>query len=222
MCVPTVYSKDKWAIRRLSDTELADVLDLPGTMRKRMNSRQLGELSKLKVPGMVISAVIESLVAIVAKPDAMKGTARSAENASRKRSLEWEDQESHKRMHVGTESTGETDSTILPTNGHSEGRVSSPLDKEAGASIVNLWLSTVVDKAVMSDDAAAPVHLFDRRVLEGFPFVMEKVCGNASDGRLGWVEALELLRKFSLRIWTRKVRRDFVVWLANRRDRRAR
>ena len=41
VCLPTIYSKDKYAERRLSDIELADALDLPGTMRKRLNARHL-------------------------------------------------------------------------------------------------------------------------------------------------------------------------------------
>ena len=57
VCVSTVYSKDKWAVRKLSDTELVDVLDLPGRMRKKMNSRQLAQLSQLKVPGKVMAVV---------------------------------------------------------------------------------------------------------------------------------------------------------------------
>ena len=65
--VPTVYSKDKWAERRLTDVELADVLDLPGTLRKRLKPSQLAKAREMSVPGKVVVALFESLNALVAE-----------------------------------------------------------------------------------------------------------------------------------------------------------
>ena len=67
-----------------------------------------------------------------------------------------------------------------------------------------------------SDDAPAPVHLFDLRVLEAFPFIVEME-RNRCETRVRWVQALETLRRFCLRVWKRKVRREFVAWLKKRR-----
>ena len=103
MCVPTVYSKDKWALRRLSDIEVADVLDLPGTLRKKMSVRQLAQLSQVKIPGKVIAAVIDSVVMLVARRDSrtLDETDSCAEPArSLKRAMDAEVQVANKRTHV--------------------------------------------------------------------------------------------------------------------------
>ena len=55
--VPTVYLKDTWAERRLTDVEVADVLDLPGTLRKRLKSTQLTAVRGMGVPGKVMVAL---------------------------------------------------------------------------------------------------------------------------------------------------------------------
>ena len=65
--VPTVYSKDMWAERRLTDVELADVLDLPGTLRKRLNSVQLVKVRGMSVPGKVVVALFESLNVLITR-----------------------------------------------------------------------------------------------------------------------------------------------------------
>ena len=59
--MPTVYSKLTWAERRLTDVELADVLDLPGTLRKRLKPAQLAKVREMDVPGKVVVALFESL-----------------------------------------------------------------------------------------------------------------------------------------------------------------
>ena len=205
VCVPTVYSKEKWAVRRLYDVELTDALDLPGTMRKRMNSQQLGKSSKVKVPGKVMAAVIESLlVRIVQSDQTGEGTPASSpiSRESRKRKLlVAEVQVATKRANVESHAG----SAIDLTEGCSE-----RLKMEA------FNLSTVVDKAVKSDDAPAPVHLFDRRVLDAFPFIIERQAVG-SNGSLSWVEAMRRLRAFSLRVWKRMIRSGFVEWLKTRK-----
>jgi hypothetical protein len=88
--VPTVYSKDMWAERRLTDFEMADVLDLPGTLRKRLNAAQLGKVKNMGVPGKVVVALFESLNALVTQDTerttgaeaqfGKRGTTRKAES----------------------------------------------------------------------------------------------------------------------------------------------
>ncbi|KAI2508968.1 hypothetical protein MHU86_5463 [Fragilaria crotonensis] len=215
VCVPTVYSKDKWAVRKLSDTELVDVLDLPGTMRKRMNSGQLAQLSKLKVPGKVMAAVVESLVTLVTDGRKRDDLTLAVKNLSRKRPMEEAQGASKKTRHLEGDSHFEQ-AKMTKGNGESETTISIARVENAEAT-APVELSTVVDKAVKSDDAPAPVHLFDRRVLEAFPFVIDRE-RNKCGGKLGWVEALELLRSFCLHIWKRKVRREFVEWLTSRKS----
>ena len=64
---------------------------------------------------------------------------------------------------------------------------------------------TVLDKATKSDDAPAPVHLFDDRIHASL--------GIAHERRPRASEALEVLRKFGLRLWKRRVRASFSEWL---------
>ena len=216
VCVPTVYSKDKWALRRLSDVELADVLDLPGTMRKRMNIGQLAKLSKLNVPGKVMAAVIDSLVNLVRDEHFLDvKPALTCDGTSRKRPGEEVLLGNNKRINLG-------DTRHVATGCENEVRDVSFAEvcDELNAGGSPEKLTTVADNAVKSDDAPAPEHLFDRRVLEASPFVAARERGVKNGGILGWEEALRRLRRFSLRIWKRKVRREYIEWLS-RPDREA-
>ena len=64
---------------------------------------------------------------------------------------------------------------------------------------------TVSDKATKSDDAPASVHLFDNRIHD--------VLNVSQERRPIASEALEILRKFALRLWKRRVRASFSDWL---------
>ncbi|KAI2492589.1 hypothetical protein MHU86_21973 [Fragilaria crotonensis] len=151
-----------------------------------MNSGQLAQLSKLKVPGKVMAAVVESLVTLVTGGRKRDDLTLAVKNLSRKRPMEEAQGASKKTRHLEGDSQVEQAKMMEGT-------------------------------AVKSDDAPAPVHLFDRRVLEAFPFVIDRE-RNKCGGKLGWVEALELLRSFCLHIWKRKVRREFVEWLTSRKN----
>jgi hypothetical protein len=71
--VPTVYSKIMWAERRLTDFELADVLDLPGTLRKRSRPTQLGKIRNMAIPGKVVVALFELLNRLISHDVDMRG-----------------------------------------------------------------------------------------------------------------------------------------------------
>ena len=82
----TVYSKVMWAERRLTDVELADVLDLPGTFRKRLKPIQLAKVRGMCVPGKVVVTLLESLHVLVTRKDVaeerlLRGRLRLAQEA---------------------------------------------------------------------------------------------------------------------------------------------
>ena len=87
-----------------------------------------------------------------------------------KRALDSEAQVANKRTHVEKAvSSGQL--RTQENSGRVEAMVGSAGNDSRLLTVGDL-LSTVVDKAVKSDDAPAPVHLFDRRVLDAFPFVI--------------------------------------------------
>ena len=140
--VPTVYSNDMLAERWLTDVELADVLDLPGTLRKRLNSTQLAKVRGMSVPGKVVVALFESLNTLIARTC---GTRRDAAVAG-------SDDEGSKRKATGVDLQG------------TEGAKKSRVEKEKGVEVSKEPFMTVSEKATKSDDAPAPVHLFDDRI----------------------------------------------------------
>lgn len=181
MIVPTVYSKVMWAERRLTDIELADVLDLPGTLRKRLKPVQLSKAREMVVPGKVIVALFDSLNELVV------GTKGGQDE---KEKVEARLGEGMKRKAVGDDLQG--------VGGSKKRR------EEEKVLIDKLPFRTVSDKATKSDDAPAPVHLFDNRILDSLNLETEQM----------WkaIEALEVLRRFALRIWKRRVRKSFSDW----------
>ena len=102
----------------------------------------------------MVSAVVESLAALVLGNPTHEETPASGDaNFQRKRVSMADDQPvANKRRLVGPEV---------------EEPCRAPEESESKDRAV-LALSTVVDKAVKSDDAPAPVHLFDLRVLDAF------------------------------------------------------
>lgn len=207
--VPTVYSKAMWANRRLTDVELADVFDLPGTLRKRLKLGQLAKVRELKVPGKVVVALLESLKSLVMGEELLNDLRedQKVDLGSPLAGL--------KRKPQGEDLKGVTDSKKLRREENAE----ATLVAHEGESVHDLALAnaraelhqakesffTVSDKATKSDDAPAPVHLFDGRILDFF-----KVSVNQ---RPKCERALDVLRRFSLRVWKRNVRSSFSRWL---------
>jgi len=72
--------------------------------------------------------------------------------------------------------------------------------------------STVSDKAVKSDKASVPRHLWDARVVrEGTKAWTQYTSGNPK-ARMAVEEAIDSLRSLGLRWWKRKACRSFFVW----------
>ena len=152
----------------------------------------------------MVSAVVESLAALVLGNPTHEETPASGDaNFQRKRVSMADDQPvANKRRLVGPE-------------------VEEPCrapEESASKERAVLALSTVVDKAVKSDDAPAPVHLLDLRVLDAFPFVVERAFNQGGRGLLDWGKALDRLRDFCLSVWKRRVRRGFVEWLLAQKE----
>jgi hypothetical protein len=64
---------------------------------------------------------------------------------------------------------------------------------------------TVSVKATKSDDSPAPVHLFDDRIYNAL--------GIGEEGKVRSAHALNVLRRFALKVWKRRVRSSFSSWL---------
>ena len=198
--MPTVYSKDMWAERRLSDVELADVLDLPGTLRKRLKAAQLAKVRDMSVPGKVVAALFESFKSLISKGDEKKTVTKFEGNeGADKRKPETKDLRGtlgtkKLRTNEGPGAKCEDEKAIVP------GSDASPEGK--------LPFRTVSDKATKADDAPAPVHLFDNRVLDALKLGEER--------RAEVARALNVLRRFGLRLWKRNVRSSFGKWLRQR------
>ena len=115
-----------------------------------MNARQVGQLSKLKVPGKVMAAVIESLVVLLSSGRKSEDKVPSLENAcSRKRALGVEAKLIAKRRHLSESETVCVESR--PTGeaiGDNPGKAHSMQGVEVLQSSGVEALSTVVDKAV--------------------------------------------------------------------------
>ena len=182
--VPTVYSKVSWAERKLTDVELADVLDLPGTLRKRLKPVQLTKVRGMNVPGKVVAALFESFKVLIIGPDGSKGEVSGTESASKDSKRKASD----KHGEIGPD----------PKRLREEEVVEEKAGKEP--------FLTVSAKATKSDDAPAPIHLFDNRIFDRWNF----------DERQKWIAAgaLDVLRRFALRVWKRRVRSSFTAWLS--------
>ena len=79
------------------------------------------------------------------------------------------------------------------------------LDELKRAEISKEPFLTVSDKATKADDAPAPVHLFDNRI--------HAALGIEEGRRPMASEALDVLRRFGLRLWKRRVRASFSGWV---------
>ena len=195
--VPTVYSKDMWAERRLTDVELADVLDLPGTLMKRLKPGQLAKVRAMGVPGKVIVALFESLDALVSEnAERETATKGGAGEDGPKRKAETKDLrgvDGSKKLRASEEpGSSEGDGGLVGPNSIGIGGEKEPFH-------------TVSDKATKSDDAPAPIHLFDGRVVDALNLGEEQ--------RIKVCSALNVLRRFGLRLWKRNVRSSFTRWL---------
>jgi hypothetical protein len=83
--VPTVYSKDKWAQRRLGDSELGHAMDYPGDKIKKLLPTQLQKLLAAPVPGKSLAIAIASLTLT------LEGGASMTAESKFKRKLEQKD-----------------------------------------------------------------------------------------------------------------------------------
>jgi hypothetical protein len=74
-------------------------------------------------------------------------------------------------------------------------------------------VSTVTDKATKSDDAGVPEHVWNRRVVAGFPHLRSQLTTPQARNLISTVEtALDTIRKMALRFWKNKLEKEFVVW----------
>jgi hypothetical protein len=204
--VPTVYSKELWAERRLTVVELADVLDLPGTLRKRLSLGQLTKVREMSVPGKVVVALFESLKALDnAATDSFVAVVSPGGRGSREENLKRKAEGGDIQGSLGKKKHRKD--TVTQQMENSRNQVPTGVDdrSEGMVGIERETLHTVSVKATKSDDAPAPIHLFDDRIFKALGI------GNAESVEA--TTALEVLRRFSLRVWKRKVRSSFSAWL---------
>ncbi|KAI2505391.1 hypothetical protein MHU86_9004 [Fragilaria crotonensis] len=88
-----------------------------------MNSGQLAQLSKLKVPGKVMAAVVESLVTLVTGGQKRDDLTLAVKNLSRKRPMEEAQGASKKTRHLEGDSQVEQ-AKMMEGNGESETAIS--------------------------------------------------------------------------------------------------
>ena len=176
------------------------MLDLPGTLRKRLKAAQLAKVRDMSVPGKVVVALFESFKSLISKGDEKKTVTKFEGNeGADKRKPETKDLRGilgtkKLRTNEGPGAKCEDEKAIVP------GSDASPEGK--------LPFRTVSDKATKADDAPAPVHLFDNRVLDALKLREER--------RAEVARALNVLRRFGVRLWKRNVRSSFGKWLRQR------
>jgi hypothetical protein len=226
--VPTVYAKDKWAERKLVDAELADVMDLPGALRKRLTPGQLVLVSRLAVPGKVVAALVESMVGLLHKKGTLDGHlpgGSSCDSARKRKSTDDLPGRDVKRPSVKTPTGGlvpapsgddQVMGDLLCDNGERLDAVAINLLglNTRSSELKGSLISTVSTTAAKADDAQAPVHLFDDRIMERFKGVRDRSTTGCKG--ISWQVALTVLRQFSLRIWKRRVRAEFRAWQEGR------
>ena len=194
---PTVYSKDWWAKRRLTNRELASALDLPGSVTTRTSANSLNWLAKATVPGKLVSYVLQGLRNTTDKQGtravgtASEGQKREAEKAS-----------------VATPRPKRRKVDTAEVAGCTGWSVVDLCDKLEGGK------TTISAKSTKSDDAEVPQHLWDQRVILGIAWLKAKLIRSQNlDLELFKVRrAMRLLRGQLLRVWKRRVEVEFWRW----------
>ena len=230
---PSVYSKAKWVSRKMTMNEAASVLDFPNTRVDVMTDLELQRLTKSELPGKILVAGLEQLRIMNERKDWNSKRVREEvecdpnPSIGKRRITEKGVCDPvcpvHAEIDVETvEDEYEDDDVeaLLDTSAPDAWELHRNMNQVNSPSIVEakIGLSTVTDKAVKSDDASIPVHLWNDRIAVGlqsmrekekkaFPFDFTK-----DDDCLRFQRGLDGLRKFGLIVWKKNVRMSFLEW----------
>jgi hypothetical protein len=222
--VPTVYSKVKWAKRRLSLEELGHAGDIPGDKVEGMGAGSLKVIVQGPVPGKLLASIAASLKRTARIKDeervAKKRDGGILEREGSKRTRpeaanDWDSREEALWERVGSESAKKrirdlSEESREGKRGRLEPAAEQPSppefvaeeDEEEAAD-----MTTATAKAVKSDNARIPKHLWDERVFD------PKVFGELKELKPEKKEGvLSSLRAGCHAFWKKKVERDFIEW----------
>ena len=243
---PSVFKPNAWGLRKLTVHELASALDFPSTRTDAMTDPEvLRKLTKSEMPGKIWVAGLEYLrtwnrhSATTRKvcgfqsdsgfstsgfgvpiSDFSSGALRMNRGSKRIRGDDPEFQSAKRNCARDISYVSSEDEMVEEVEERAEqlNSKSWALHHDMKEEDEEAKFSTVTEKAVKSDDAAVPEHLWNDRVAVGlrdmrkkqdriFPFDFEsaKDCKRFSKGLAGF-------RAFALKIWKRKVRREFLQW----------
>lgn len=192
--VPTVYSKTKWASRRLNSKELCDALDVPGWLSAVTSEHQRKSLTDLSIPGKLYQFLFQAIrkgVHWTSHLGAPGGGVKHKECCDTGSNATTEDVKRRRKR-----SDGVTTNTI-------DGAESEGAREEAEE------LTTVSLKAIKSDDAAVPVRLWNEAVLRGVKREHREACTKNSNLVRRFENLLNWLRKQSLKHWKKTVISEF-------------
>ena len=210
---PSVFSKTGWVKRSLSHKELLRVFDLPTAMDKVLMERphMLDFVDGLSP--MVVTSIFRTLWGVSEggrdrdQRDREQRTAPSESSPSRVREIgvEWNKEEESNRekvdgslvLNVEERSIIETvDGSMVSDTGMEDEDYEEPFD----VLLESIKQARDLAKAVKSDDAAVPIHLWDERICLGSPTSME-------------VDALDKIRGAVLRWYRRGLLSDCLDWM---------
>jgi hypothetical protein len=225
--LPTVYSKEKWAERRLGFEELGHAMDIPGDKIEKMCPRVLDQVLEGRAPGKLLSLITGSLQVTMEndkckepererkrKGESCVGKGKHGKSGEQNTAVGLLKEMKGKRS-LGCEGTGSRvvkkrklsiETSEAPTINASRERcptvetVSEEDGEDKGG-------TTVTDKAVKADNAEVPKHLWRDRVFAAKS--LEHLATKEVDTK---EELLDKVRAALLVYWKRKVERDFVEW----------
>lgn len=185
--VPTVYSKDRWARRKLKAKELCDALDLPGFLVCDASEREKELMTQVVIPGKILQFVFQG-VKLERDVQILK-----RDHYKKRRIIELAPVSNKRPKNIVSEVESSEPVHQEEDNPRSEGK------------------STVTDKAVKSDDAEIPEHLWNLKVLEGIPRCQDKYASDPKYRRR-FLSSVGVLRSWLLTEWKKRVERSFHVW----------
>jgi hypothetical protein len=236
--VPTVYSKEKWVVRKLGPQELGHAMDLPGDKIEGMHAEVLNKVLNGSVPGKLMALVAARLeitesgacakelhrdrkqkTASEESPTKTrtKGSLGAEESCkAQQREIEALLKRIRQDYETRTESGKAKRSRILNTTKSLEKdqKKTAPVvetivgdDDKVEAKGKQEPKSTVTAKAVKSDDAEVPKHLWNSRVFE-----LESLerMNRFNDEEKEVI--LDKMRRGLHVFWKRKVKRHFIKW----------
>lgn len=208
---PSVYSTTDLVQRVLTEVELASALDAPAHLTQ--DKSNVERINTVLVPGKIISHLLDGLHLV--------------ENNVCHRKRKWESLNSEEKQAdvVDGDVTGTKKRHERSQTGNiSKKRTRSP-ERRNRNDVPEVKMSSrdwftrssdqgVATKATKSDNADVPAHLWDLRVLEGLPWLENKMnCFRGPELANQVKRGIEILRNFFLKVWKRKVLNELETWM---------